>query len=753
MVFRGLVAVFFYTLAGISMQAAVTFNVDPLEYECHVGDTPLLNFDVEGGSPGKIDIDVDGVSCDRRIQDLGGNRLRFLIAPETSAAGRFSGKVMVTENGKALGDPIAISGNVRPWIGVKPLRIFAGSIGHGERFKDPRTFSITLESDTAPFDIKQVELPEIKGASWVSDPPQGTPANKKILRLKMSPDALAEGVPFGGLARKFAYIETDHPEAPSLAIPITGMLSINTTGRDYSQYLYKGAVRWSGIWGTPNFAAAMLAVSLILLCGVASLLHRRLTRWPGVKWGIATAVIAAFAVGCYFLAQTYSRGGWAAMAAGTIALIIATPTSRFLPFALATLFALCVLISPAGLGRVASSAQVAEDKSISHRLFLWQGALQMMAEHPLRGVGAGNFGKVFTRDYQLPTHTQTYDTAINDFLTVGTERGIPILSIFISALLTIAGTGLWAGYRSGNAIVSACGAAILAVFVACSFSTMFFQSELWIVVLSATGVMAFVGLWTWGVNLWTRHRQQKEPSQPWIAWLPVRRFVLTWVCGATAVSALLYASSSLALRDLPAVTTLEGDGLRGIRVSPRWQKPKGTILYIGNSSEKPETLLKSTLRPLARRGWTVYCFEQNRYPSDSFARLKPLALKLKIERSASGPFLIAGHEGGASIALGLAVMTKPSTVAVFRAPRSSGFDDLSPSTVLPNLRCRVLLCQQRFELPILDPNLGNQLKIMTVNFLGDFGASSPNWQNWISAIDSQADAVFAAPNSQEKYRP
>ncbi len=169
MVFRGLFAGFFYALAGISMQAAVTFNVEPLQYECHIGDTPLLSFDVEREGPGKIDINVEGVSCDRRIQDLGGNRLRFLIAPETSAAGRFSGRVVVTENGKAVGDSIAISGNVRPWISVKPLRIFAGSIGHGEKFKDPQTFSIALESDTVPFDIKQVELPEIEGATWTCD--------------------------------------------------------------------------------------------------------------------------------------------------------------------------------------------------------------------------------------------------------------------------------------------------------------------------------------------------------------------------------------------------------------------------------------------------------------------------------------------------------------------------------------------------------------------------------------------------------
>jgi hypothetical protein len=51
------------------------------------------------------------------------------------------------------------------------------------------------------------------------------------------------------------------------------------------------------------------------------------------------------------------------------------------------------------------------------------------------GVGAGRFGEIFERDYQLPEHKATYTTAINDFLTLGAERGIvppdpPHLSIF-----------------------------------------------------------------------------------------------------------------------------------------------------------------------------------------------------------------------------------------------------------------------------------------------------------------------------------
>ncbi len=176
--------------------------------------------------------------------------------------------------------------------------------------------------------------------------------------------------------------------------------------------------------------------------------------------------------------------------------------------------------------------------------------------------------------------TQTYDTAINDFLTIGTERGILILSVFISTFLMMAGAGLWIGHRYGNAILSACGAAILAAFVACCFSTMLFQSELWVILVIAIAVMAFFGIWTCVSDLWTRHRK-KEPSSLRMRWPQIRTFLLLWIFGTATTGTLIYASSSLALRDLPALTTLEGDGLREFE-SHR----------VGKSRRAPSSILK-----------------------------------------------------------------------------------------------------------------------------------------------------------------
>ncbi|MEW6324901.1 MAG: O-antigen ligase family protein [Nitrospirota bacterium] len=87
-----------------------------------------------------------------------------------------------------------------------------------------------------------------------------------------------------------------------------------------------------------------------------------------------------------------------------------------------------------------------EDPSVKGRLLIWQTAIQMIAAHPVTGIGAGNFGAqyqpyralVFER---LPDPAATYPAdepsfnetgqAHNDYLQIAAETGLPGLGLFI----------------------------------------------------------------------------------------------------------------------------------------------------------------------------------------------------------------------------------------------------------------------------------------------------------------------------------
>ena len=335
-VLRAVVLVSIWILALAPWQVASAAKISPqqLEFDTHL-DEPILCVifvDLDGRSVTGIDVVATGLLIDYRIQNLGSGHYRMDVAPETLEAGSIHGKIQVLADGQPIGDPVTISGQVKPWIASRPSKLFLGSIGHGKQFLAPKSWKLSLVSDTAAFNIESVVFPEIEGATWRCEPAAGVPSREKTLVIEFSPDALAKGFPFGALARKFINIHTSHPEAAVLSIPVTGMLSVNTTGRDYSTYLYKGQLRWQGPWGTPNIAAAFLATLLLVTCGFGAALHRtvgamvRTKHSSSVKrkaltifqWLASCGIIGAMAFGCFFLVNTYSRGGWLGLAGGVI---------------------------------------------------------------------------------------------------------------------------------------------------------------------------------------------------------------------------------------------------------------------------------------------------------------------------------------------------------------------------------------------------------------------------------------------------
>lgn len=748
----------FFCFCSSPVVLALSVSPESLEFKAKVDAPVHVFFDIvlEEQTP-VVDIAIDGFKADRQIQDLGGGKYRILIAPETSTAGAVQGRIQVTANSQAVGDPIKLSGVIEPWIEVRPQRIFLGSIGHGDGFAEPKTWNLTLKSETEDFDVEAVEFPEIEGAAWKLEPEQGIPAKEKKLSLTFAPNSLAAGLPFGALARKFAVIRITHPKASVLTVPITGMLSVNTTGRDYSTFLYKGELRWQGPWGTPNIAAMFLAMGLLLLCAFGAAVHAKLTEisnskyfasaFKGLKWLVAASVFPALAYGCLLLVKTYSRGGWVAMGVGIVVLLMGCRGVRFYPLVLAGLFAVGIALNPQGLDRMASTGAVESDKSISNRLLLWQGALQVMAENPWRGVGSGKFGEVFMRDYQLPSHTQEYTTAINDFLTLGTERGVAPLAFAASFFVLVAGIGLVMGMRCQQPLFVGCAATIFCGMVGSWFSSIAFQSNSFYLLIASALLIGMGALW----NIWRRSGKQAVSGQG--AWRVLTLagyksllkaaggFVAIWLVLAVLCAGLVGVLGYLALQPRPEVREQTVAGMRGVEVRPRGGNIKGVVFYVGDRGETPESLLKNTLRPLAAKGWAVICFELLPFHSDAGKLMQEVIAMNLQKKSPDQKWFVAGHRRGGLLALELAEADAPSRVAAYMPAASGSVALESMDDLIEGIPCPILLCAQegdsgRFAALLQKIALNESQPVLEKRIhRNEFKTESKLWQQWIEDMD------------------
>ena len=653
-----------FTSAGTLIGASASVEPELLEFDSRQDEPVFFSLDVSAPDSSNINAEFEGFYGDRRVSSKGDGKFLVEIAPLTVELGTLRGKIVITDadTDNEIVEPVQITGRIEPQIHVKPTRIFLGSIGHGEKFADRKEHPIELRSETGAFEIKSIQVLGIEDATWTVDPSIGTTSKVHRVSVIFSPDAVGDGFPYGALATEPILIHTGHEEAPLLEIPVMGMLSINTSGRDYSEFLYNGNVRWEGPWATPNVAGAILATGLVFWCGLTAGLFVWMKRFRWVQIAITTVALAGMLVGCHLLALTYSRGGWIALGVGTFALLVGIRKPRLYPILLALSFAGAVLLLPAGLDRTTSASQLNEDKSIHHRLLLWKGALQMMGEHPWNGVGAGNFGEVFERDYQLPGHKATYTTAINDFLTLGAERGVIPLILSTSGLLTIVGIGAWVGWTRRWPALTGAGATIVTFLVACWFSSIAFSWK-----NSSLLLAAAAGILLTTLVLFRRASKSSRHSQ-------LRPALTGGISILFLVTAVTLAAARMSLTDRATQTALKTKGVEAILIAPRDRFASGTIVYVLDRKEEPRSVLKQIVRPVAASGWNVICAQVSAYPSEAAPDLRNLLADVQLHDS--NPTLLAGHGGGAqSAVLATRMSDKVRGVATRDMPRSG---------VLPN---------------------------------------------------------------------
>jgi putative inorganic carbon (hco3(-)) transporter len=217
--------------------------------------------------------------------------------------------------------------------------------------------------------------------------------------------------------------------------------------------------RAAGIFGYPNALGGFLALAIppiFALAASENLWWRRL-----LGYLLATAAMVG-------LALTYSRGAWIGTAVGLLVLL---PILRrgWLAVGLALTTA---MVTTAGnvLVRAESVATPGQDTAYTSRVEIWQTSLGLLAEHPLRGVGLGNFGQAYG-DLMVPNLPLLADTLLipeeahNLFLNLAVEVGLVGVGAF-AWLLAVGFLRTWQVRRSADRRVKIWSAGLAAGLVA-----------------------------------------------------------------------------------------------------------------------------------------------------------------------------------------------------------------------------------------------------------------------------------------------
>jgi O-antigen ligase len=205
--------------------------------------------------------------------------------------------------------------------------------------------------------------------------------------------------------------------------PALGTLYFFATGR-----VEEGRAGWLGIFANPNDAAYSLVILIPLAYALASL-----SGWTGRL--LAGVALLAYAAAIY---TTFSRGGLLGFFA--VLLVIGLRVrSQVMRLAAVGLMVLGLIAALYFWKRDAGFESLGEDVTVNQRLITVKAGLEMFADHPLLGVGAGCSVVGFAT--YAPGGVLTHKALMvhNTFVQVLAETGllgaVPYLLLFGSALL------------------------------------------------------------------------------------------------------------------------------------------------------------------------------------------------------------------------------------------------------------------------------------------------------------------------------
>jgi O-antigen ligase len=176
--------------------------------------------------------------------------------------------------------------------------------------------------------------------------------------------------------------------------------------------------------GDPNDLAFILATTLPLTVW--------LLRERGLRRLAVSAMIGLISVG---IVLTLSRGALLGLAIG--ALWVVFVERRYVKAVLigaavaVVAVTLVVAFNPAPVERGINAKERVATENVNTRFALWSGAARMSADHPVLGVGPGNFGARFQESSDVPGGFQLNGVVHNAYLDVLVELGVVAAVLFL----------------------------------------------------------------------------------------------------------------------------------------------------------------------------------------------------------------------------------------------------------------------------------------------------------------------------------
>lgn len=232
--------------------------------------------------------------------------------------------------------------------------------------------------------------------------------------------------------------------------------------------LFGRFIRAYGTFEQPNPYAGYLGLIIPIVFGIVlgalfrrqKALDRDLSETRSLR--LALFAVVSLAAMLAALGMSWSRGAWLGVAAGLVVTVIAQSRRAFaFSMAAALVLAFVIFLSSVNVIPNAIAARLSgigdyfgvfdvrgvkvddANFAIVERMAHWQAAWEMFSDHPLLGVGFGNYQVIYPV-YALPHWSDPLGHAHNYYLNVAAEAGLIGLSAY--AILWMA--AFWQGWRA-----------------------------------------------------------------------------------------------------------------------------------------------------------------------------------------------------------------------------------------------------------------------------------------------------------------